>query len=214
MYEPEALDKIMRMCHEQGALIIADEVLTGFGRTGRLFATDYLLEQPDMVCLSKGLTGGTMALGVTTCKDNIYQAFLSEERLKMLFHGHSYTANPVACSAGLASMDLLLAQSRQESIRRINNRHLAFVQKIKEHSHVLNARVLGTIMAFECATGEGQTYFSSLRDWLYNFFITEKIVLRPLGNTVYFLPPYCITDEQLQQVYSAIEKMLKQLADQ
>ncbi|SFH01351.1 adenosylmethionine--8-amino-7-oxononanoate transaminase [Pontibacter chinhatensis] len=206
MYKPEVLDKLMAICQQHGILNIADEVMTGFGRTGRTFATDYLQQKPDMVCLSKGLTGGTMALGATSCNEKIYEAFLHDDRSKTLFHGHSYTANPVACAAGLASLDLLLQPETQESINHIAQRHAAFAASIKDLPQVLEVRQQGTILAIEFYDG-ATSYFSDLRDTLYSFGLDNGVILRPLGNIIYVIPPYCITDAQLDQVYQTLKGM-------
>ncbi|MDO8993010.1 MAG: aminotransferase class III-fold pyridoxal phosphate-dependent enzyme, partial [Daejeonella sp.] len=190
-------------------LTIADEVMTGFGRTGRLFASDHLSEQPDLMCFSKGLTGGTMALGLTTCTLDIYNAFLSDDKLKTLFHGHSFTANPVACSAALASLDLLLDKETIKNIARITQSHHEFQNKIKDHPRLKNIRQTGTILALEWESTGETSYFNNLRDNLYNFFLDQGIILRPLGNIVYVLPPYCINTEQLSYVYLKIEEALE-----
>ncbi|MGV3557608.1 adenosylmethionine--8-amino-7-oxononanoate transaminase [Larkinella arboricola] len=212
MYEPEVLDQFIRLARRHGALIITDEVMTGFGRTGKLFASHYLREQPDLMSLSKGLTGGTMALGVTTCTQEIYDAFLSEDRYKTLFHGHSFTANPLACTAALASLDLLLTDETQASIQRIGQRHAAFAEQLKQKPGVKNVRQRGTILAFDLdVDGQASSYFSNIRDVAYNFLLNECVLMRPLGNVLYVFPPYCITDEQLDTVYAAIEKLLKHL---
>lgn len=211
MYEPAALDALIRACREHGILVLADEVMTGFGRTGKRFAMEYLESTPDIICLSKGLTGGTMALGVTSCTEDIYDAFLSDDKLKTLFHGHSFTANPVACTASLASMDLFLSQEYADHIRRITLAHAAFRERIAGHPRIRNLRQRGTVVAFEVSTAEGDTYTNSIRDYLYNFFLERRIMLRPLGNTLYIMPPYTITDEQLEKVYAAIEALLRQL---
>ncbi len=118
MYEAKYLNELMAHCRKEGVLLIADEIFTGFGRTGKPFACDHLTEQPDIMCFSKGLTGGTMALGLTTCTQQIFDAFLSDDRLKTLFHGHSFTANPVACSAALASMYLFLDDTTEINIKK------------------------------------------------------------------------------------------------
>lgn len=209
MYPARSLDKLISMCRDKGLLVIADEVMTGFGRTGKIFASDHLLHKPDIICLSKGLTGGAMALGVTACIDTIYETFYSEDSLKTFFHGHSFTANPLACTAALASLDLLERQETQASILRINARHEAYKEKVEQHPKLKNVRVLGTILAFELRTDERDTYFNSIRDYLYQFFIERGILLRPLGNTLYVLPPYCITDADLAKVYSAIDELLR-----
>jgi adenosylmethionine-8-amino-7-oxononanoate aminotransferase len=206
MYSPEVLDRLLTICQAHNILTIADEVMTGFGRTGRTFASDYLENKPDMVTLSKGLTGGTMALGVTSCSAGIYESFLHEDKSKTFFHGHSYTANPVACSAGLASMDLLLQEDTQQNISRISSRHAAFATGIASLPHIKQVRQQGTILAIEFET-DGTSYFSNLRDTLYNYGLEQGVILRPLGNIIYLIPPYCITNEQLDQVYQTIQGM-------
>ena len=209
MYEAEYLDQLMAHCRQEQVLLIADEVFTGFGRTGKAFACEHVSVQPDVMCFSKGLTGGTMAMGLTTCAQFIYDAFLSEDRLKTLFHGHSYTANPIACSAAQASLDLFLAASTMENIHRIEKSHSQFALKIKHHPRIRSTRQTGTILAMEWETGSDTSYFSSLRDRLYLYFLDAGIILRPLGNIIYILPPYCITDEQLDYIYRKIENALE-----
>jgi len=211
MYEAKYLDELMAHCRKEGVLLIDDEVFTGFGRTGKPFACNHVSVQPDIMCFSKGLTGGTMALGLTTCTQQIFDAFLSDDRLKTLFHGHSYTANPVACSAGLASLDLFLDPSTQQNIDRIIASHKQFALRIKDHPKIRITRQTGTILAMEWETGTDTSYFSSLRDRLYQYFLEAGIILRPLGNIIYILPPYCITDEQLNYIYAKIECALDEL---
>jgi adenosylmethionine-8-amino-7-oxononanoate aminotransferase len=211
MYEAEDLNDLMAHCRKEGVLMIADEVFTGFGRTGKLFACDYVMEQPDIMCFSKGLTGGTMAFGLTTCTQEIYDAFLSEDKLKTLFHGHSYTANPVACSAALASLDLTLEPATMENIKRIEAMHRQFAAKISHHPKIKTTRQTGTIIAMEWETGSSTSYFSSLRDRLYQYFLDAGIILRPLGNILYILPPYCITNDELNYIYSKIEQALEEI---
>lgn len=209
MYEAEPLDELIRFCKEQEILVIADEVMTGFGRTGKMFASNYLTEQPDMMCFSKGLTGGTMPLGITSCTQAIYDRFLSDDKLKTLFHGHSFTANPVACAASLASMDLLLQNQTIEQIEMISMKHEAFKNKFKGHPKLVDIRQRGTILAMEWNYGNSTSYFNEVRDKLYNFFLENKIIMRPMGNVLYLLPPYCITSNELDFVYSKIEEALE-----
>ncbi|MDP9078544.1 MAG: adenosylmethionine--8-amino-7-oxononanoate transaminase [Bacteroidota bacterium] len=211
MYEAKYLNELMAHCRKEGVLMIDDEVFTGFGRTGKSFACDHVMVQPDIMCFSKGLTGGTMALGVTTCSGKIYNAFLSDDKLKTLFHGHSFTANPVACAAALASMDLFVSPSTQENINRIVESHANFSRKIQDHPKIKTIRQTGTIIAMEWETGNNTSYFSSLRDKLYKYFLDAGIILRPLGNTIYILPPYCITDEELSYIYNKIEQALEEI---
>lgn len=208
MYEAQYLNELMAHCRAAGVLMIDDEIFTGFGRTGKSFACNHVAEQPDIMCFSKGLTGGTMALGLTTCTQQIFDAFLSDDKLKTLFHGHSFTANPVACAAALASMDLFLQPSTAENIKRIADQHRQFTLKIKDHPKIKAVRQTGTIIAMEWETGADTSYFSTLRDKLYNYFMAAGIIIRPLGNIIYILPPYCITNEELNYIYSKIEQAL------
>ncbi|OCX53964.1 adenosylmethionine--8-amino-7-oxononanoate transaminase [Mucilaginibacter sp. PPCGB 2223] len=208
MYEAKYLDELIAHCRAEQVFTIADEVMTGFGRTGERFACDHLQQQPDVMCFSKGLTGGTMALGITTCTQQIYDAFLSDDKHKTLFHGHSFTANPVACSAALASMDLFMQPETMANIKRIVASHVAFGKKIKDHPKVKDVRQTGIIIAIEWETGAGTSYFSTLRDKLYQYFLDAGIILRPLGNVLYILPPYCISNEQLGYIYGKIEEAL------
>ncbi|WP_207426373.1 adenosylmethionine--8-amino-7-oxononanoate transaminase [Pedobacter sp. SYSU D00535] len=209
MYEASHLDELLAFCKENRIFAIADEVMTGFGRTGRLFASEYMSNQPDLVCLSKGLTGGTMALGVTSCTVEIFKAFLSDDKLKTLFHGHSFTANPIACAAALASLDLTLRPETMQSIQRIADRHRHFAEKLRGNKKLRSIRQTGTIIAFEWETNADTSYFNMLRDQLYAYFLADGIILRPLGNILYILPPYCISDEDLSFIYSKIEQALE-----
>ena len=211
MYEAEYLNQLMAHCKQENVLMIDDEVFTGFGRTGKRFACDHVQVQPDIMCFSKGLTGGTMALGLTTCTQQIYDAFLSDDKLKTLFHGHSFTANPVAIASALASLDLFLEPATAANMQRIQASHKQFAAKIKHHPKIKTVRQTGTIIAMEWETGDNTSYFSSLRDKLYHYFLAEGIILRPLGNVIYILPPYCITDAELGYVYSKIEQALEEI---
>jgi adenosylmethionine-8-amino-7-oxononanoate aminotransferase len=208
MYEPEVLDKMIRLCQDNNVFTIADEVMTGFGKTGKTFASDYLLNKPDMMCLSKALTGGTIPMAITTFTQEIYNGFYDDDVNKALFHGHTFTANPTGCAAALASIDLLQTEEMQISIQRIHHLHIAFESKIKIHPKVSKTRVLGVIFALEVTTHSQESYYGTMRNKLYNFFIENGIILRPVGNIIYILPPYIITDNQLQKVYQTIEKAL------
>ena len=209
MYQPAALDTLIRMCKESNVLTIADEVMTGFGKTGKTFASDYLVEQPDMMCLSKALTGGTIPMAITTFTQPIFDAFYDEDINKALFHGHTFTANPTGCAAALASLELLQTPEIQANILRVNANHLAFEKRVKSHPKVVTTRVLGVIFALEIKTESAASYYGNLRNKLYNFFIENGVILRPVGNIVYILPPYIITDEQLEKVYQVVESALE-----
>lgn len=209
MYAPESLDKLMAICKKNRVFTIADEVMTGFGKTGKTFACNYLNEQPDMMCLSKALTGGTIPMAITTFTQEIYDGFLDSDVNKALFHGHTFTANPTGCAAALASLELLQTNTTQENLIRVNNRHLIFKKRIVQHPKVKATRVLGVIFALEVETETKASYYGELRNKLYDFFIKNGVILRPVGNIVYILPPYIITDEQLEKVYEVVEKALE-----
>ena len=202
------LGRVAQIAQGHGTQLIADEVMTGFGRTGTMFASNQLKEQPDIMAMSKGLTGGTLPLSITSCSAKIFDAFWSDDKMKALFHGHSYTANPVGCAAALASLDLMEQEESKANIRRINEQHASFRERLKGHPALQRVQQTGTILALEFTTPDDTSYFNDLRDKLYYFFLDRKILLRPLGNVIYILPPYCITNEQLASVYSAIEESL------
>jgi adenosylmethionine---8-amino-7-oxononanoate aminotransferase len=209
MYEPEVLDKMIAICNENKVFTIADEVMTGFGKTGKTFATDYLVNKPDMMCLSKALTGGTIPMAITTFCQEIFDGFYDDDINKALFHGHTFTANPTGCAAALASIELLQSQEMKDNIVRVNQSHLEFENRIKKHPKVKNTRILGVIFALEVKTESQESYYGTLRNKMYNFFIENGVILRPVGGTVYILPPYIITKNQLDKIYQTIENVLE-----
>ena len=211
MYAPETLDSLIALAHENQLLCIADEIMTGFGRTGKWFAMDYLTHKPDIACFSKGLTGGMMAMGITTCSNALFDAFLSDDRKKTLFHSHSFTANPMACAAALASMDLMEKQETWDNIMRVEASHEAWKNENQDHAIIKHIRIQGTILAFELAVGESNGYMHSIRDRAYQYFIKKGILMRPLGNTLYILAPYCISNQELALIYSEIENFVAEL---
>jgi adenosylmethionine-8-amino-7-oxononanoate aminotransferase len=172
---------------------------------------DYLIHKPDIACFSKGLTGGMMAMGVTTCSDALFDTFLSNDRKKTLFHSHSFTANPMACAAALASMDLMEKPETWKNIERIEASHSAWKSKMHGHSIIQDIRIQGTIIAFELALGESNGYMHSIRDRAYQYFIKKGVLMRPLGNTLYILAPYCISNDELDLIYSEIENFVSEL---
>lgn len=211
MYAPETLDALIALAHENQLMCIADEIMTGFGRTGKWFAMDYLTHKPDIACFSKGLTGGMMAMGITTCSNALFDTFLSDDRKKTLFHSHSFTANPMACAAALASMDLMEKQETWDNITRVEASHQAWKNENQDHGIIKQIRIQGTILAFELAVGESNGYMHSIRDRAYRYFIKKGILMRPLGNTLYILAPYCISNEELALIYSEIENFVAEL---
>jgi adenosylmethionine-8-amino-7-oxononanoate aminotransferase len=213
MMDPALLDQLLDAATEQGILCLADEVMTGFGRTGKLFAGEYLRHNADIICLSKGLTGGTMALGVTATTERIFEAFLSDDKRKTLFHGHSFTANPLACTAALASLDLVQRPEFMENVRRVTRRHQAFLGTLRSYPIVAHPRALGTVLAFEINSGRDE-YVNAIGPAITRDALTRGIYLRPLGNTVYFMPPYCITEKEMDQVYDFLVHCLTRYLNQ
>jgi adenosylmethionine-8-amino-7-oxononanoate aminotransferase len=211
MYEPKELDRLMAVCKEYNVFTIADEVMTGFGKTGKNFACDYLTVQPDMMCLSKALTGGTIPMAITSFTQEMYDGFYNDDVNKALFHGHTFTANPTGCAAALASLELLQSAEMQENLKRINTRHLTFKAEIESHPRVKTARVLGVIFALEITRESNEDYYGGFRNKLYDFFIENGVIMRPVGNIIYILPPYIISDELLANIYDTVKQALEKI---
>jgi adenosylmethionine-8-amino-7-oxononanoate aminotransferase len=212
MYDSKKLDALLSFLKKQNIICIADEVLTGFYRTGKFFAGDYVSEKADIICLSKALTGGTMALGVTACTQIVYDAFVSDDKNKTFFHGHSFTANPLACTAALASLNLLQRDACGRQIDKIVNRQKNFLEKLQpfEKKNVIkNLRLLGTIFAFEITTTGKDEYLHNIGIIFTKYCLENGVYLRALGNTIYIMPPYCITKKELKQIYEVIQKFLE-----
>lgn len=208
MYEAEALDQLLHVCKQFEVITIADEVMTGFGRTGKMFATDYCTNKPDIICLSKGITGGFMPLGVTMCTAKIYEAYRTSDRTKTFFHGHSYTANPLACAAAVASLEWFEKGNVFSSIERISVEMKIVCAKFSRHPRVLESRCIGTILAIEIISEEQSGYLNSVGESVPEFFQRRGVVLRPLGNVVYVIPAYSIHETQLRHVVNVIDEFL------
>lgn len=208
-YSAAWLDRLIDLARSSGVLCIADEVMTGFGRTGRLFASDYLNHQPDIFCLSKGITGGMLALGATTCTAAVQDAYRHKDILKTFFHGHSYTANPIACAAANASFELLTTDQCQQNITRISSSFSHFKKRVITHHKINSVTHLGAILAIEFNSPGDTSYVNEARHELYPFFLSRNVLLRPMGNIIYIIPPYVITDEELDLVYHAILEYLR-----
>lgn len=209
MYSPDSLDQLIALCKQYNTFTIADEVMTGFGKTGKNFACDHLNQQPDMMCLSKALTAGTIPMAITSFTNEIYDGFYDDDTNKALFHGHTFTANPTGCAAALASIHLLEQPETTKNIQRIHEQHLAFQQKMEQHPKVKTTRIQGVIFALDLNVSGTHDYYGPLRNQLYKHFMNHKIILRPVGNTIYILPPYIINNEQLKKIYQTIEEALK-----
>ena len=206
MHDAEGLEEILKLVKRYGVITVADEVMTGFGKTGKYFASDYLSEKPDVMCMSKALTAGLIPMAVTSCTQKVYDAFYSTEISKGLFHGHTYTANPLACTAALAGIELLQSKEIQQNIQRIIIAHQKFDSEIKNHPKVGSTRQTGTIYALDLNVKMER--YGNLRDKLMQHFMKNGVFLRPLGNTIYISTPYVITDEQLQKIYDTIKSAL------
>ncbi|MEE4001743.1 adenosylmethionine--8-amino-7-oxononanoate transaminase [Tenacibaculum sp. FZY0031] len=209
IHKAEDLNNILEVCKSNDILTIADEVMTGFGKTGNHFASDEIATKPDIICLSKALTAGLVPMSITSCTEEIYTAFLDNDIAKGFFHCHTYSANPIACSAALASIELLKTQEIQDNIQFIEKSNKTFAKKTENHPKVNSTRCKGVILAIDLNTNSGR--YGSLRDQLLTSFMNEGVFLRPLGNTIYIQPPYVITKEQLDKIYTTIEKVLDSL---
>lgn len=209
MYAAEHLDKILSVCVEHSIITIADEVMTGFGKTGKNFASDYIKTKPDIICMSKALTAGFVPMAITSCRQKIYDAFLSDSVETAFFHAHTYTANPIACAASIASLELLKSDKIQDNIGKIITAHQIFNNKIKNHQAVNSTRQLGVIYAIDININTSR--YGQQRDKIFQFFMQRGICLRPLGNTVYILPPYIIKQQELNMIYDCIEEFLDQV---
>jgi adenosylmethionine---8-amino-7-oxononanoate aminotransferase len=209
VHPPEFLQRIRELTSRFGALLIADEVLTGFGRCGRMFACDCAGIKPDIMCLSKGLTGGFMPLGATIATKRIFDAFTAPDRRHTLFHGHSYTANPLACAAAIANLQIFHEEPVFDRIASIAQAHQEQARRFRQHPAVGDVRVIGTVAALELRADDAG-YLSQLGPKLYRAFLERGVLLRPLGNVIYVLPPYAITPDELRSVYDVIEEVIQQ----
>jgi adenosylmethionine-8-amino-7-oxononanoate aminotransferase len=208
VWDAATLRAIRERTATAGVLLIADEVLTGFGRTGPHFACARADVVPDIVCLSKGLTGGFLPLGATVTREEIFAAFLSPDRRRTFFHGHSYTANPIACAAALASLSLLDDASARARAA-IEHAHEAGLARLAGHPRVRACRGLGTVAAFDIDLSAEPGYLSPVGQELAAYALRAGVLLRPLGNVVYLLPPYCSTADDLGHAYDVIAQFLE-----
>jgi len=211
LYSAETLAAMHAICARWSVLFIADEVMTGWGRTGTLLACEQAGIVPDILCLSKGLTGGAIPLAVTVASPMIFGAHLSQDRADMLFHSSSYTANPIACAAACANLAIWESEPVLERVANLAARQKLRLDRIATMPGVHNPRQLGTITAFEIATRDGD-YLSSLWADLMALFRERNLLLRPLGNTVYTMPPYCIDDDDLDQLYAGLGEAVTRFA--
>ncbi|WP_339707417.1 adenosylmethionine--8-amino-7-oxononanoate transaminase [uncultured Kriegella sp.] len=206
MHDADGLNRIVSLLQQHNVLTIADEVMTGFGKTGSYFASDHVDTKPDIMCFSKALTAGLMPMAITSCTLNVYEAFYSDELTKGLFHGHTYTANPLACAAALAGIELLRSNEIQSDIQCVIAAHQKFDAEIKSHPKVAGTRQCGIIYALDLNVKMER--YGNLRDRLFKHFMDNGVYLRPLGNTIYISAPYIVSDDQLQKIYGTIKGAL------
>jgi adenosylmethionine-8-amino-7-oxononanoate aminotransferase len=212
MYAPEGLLAVVRAVQENGALVIFDEIMTGFGRTGKLFAHQHLSGFcPDIICLSKGLTGGFLPMGLTVFRQSIYEEFRNAPLEGTFFHGHSFTANPLACAAANASLGLFEEQATWDGIRLQVEMHKQFASELATHPVAQNVRQTGTILAFDLVSKE-KGYLSSIGPAFASEILKYDVLLRPLGNVVYLMLPYCASKDDMLQVYHSILSTLQKLS--
>ncbi len=210
MCRPIFIQRLAERLRSAGVLLIFDEVMTGFGRTGSLFACEQAQVTPDLLCLSKGLTGGFLPMSVTVCREAIYAAFLGETFDRAFAHGHSFTANPLGCAAALASLSLFAEENTLERIATIEAIHRHRLSALIGQPRVERPRVMGSIAALDIQASDAG-YASRIGLFLRQFFLDRGLLLRPLGNTLYLLPPYCITADELHRAWDTVEAALQQL---
>jgi len=209
MVRPEFIKKVSELVTNHNSLLIADEVMTGFGRTGSLFAFQQANIQPDLIAISKGLTSGFLPMGITLSKEKIFQSFVSDSPKKTFWHGHSFTANPLGCAAANASLDLL--EKEPNKFLKFEEKHLLLIKKLNYLPFVKKVRICGTIIAFDLEIGTNSGYLNTIGKKIKTLAIEKGLFIRPLGNVIYLLPPLCITDNQLEISYEIIHDILVSL---
>ncbi|SEK88283.1 adenosylmethionine-8-amino-7-oxononanoate aminotransferase [Aquimarina amphilecti] len=209
MFEAQYLNEILKICVANTVITIADEVMTGFGKTGKNFASEYVETKPDIISMSKALTAGFVPMAVTSCTQNIYEAFLDDSVGKAFFHAHTYSANPIACSVAIAGIELLSSEEIQKNIEVIIESHQDFDLKIRNHSKVKTTRQKGVIYALDLDIEMDR--YGKKRYEIFDHFMKNGVCLRPLGKTIYLLPPYVIKKGQLDKIYDTIISVLNSL---
>lgn len=210
VWPKKALETICSLSRKKGLYLIFDEVMTGFGRTGELFAFQKLGITPDILCLSKGLTGGFLPLALTIANKKIYNSFLSKEKKHLFFHGHSFTGNPISCAAAAANIKEIKKPKWKKEWSRIQSFHEKKIKRLKDHANLIDVRNCGTMAALEFRIKK-QGYGSHFAEKLSLRALHKGVFLRPLGNIVYILPPYCTTNKELEQIWSVIEEELEKI---
>jgi adenosylmethionine-8-amino-7-oxononanoate aminotransferase len=208
IYPPWVLAEMARICKAHGVLLIADEVMTGWGRTGTLFACEQAGVEPDIGCYSKGITGGALPLAVTLCRADIFGAHYSQDRRKTFFHSSSYTANPIACAAALANLKVWAEEPVTQRIADLAAAHRRGLDRFRDDRRFANVRQLGTIAALDLAVTDAG-YLADVGPRLFGEFMARDLLIRPLGNTIYLMPPYCSTADEIAAAYDAIGEVAR-----
>ncbi|MEC7005107.1 MAG: adenosylmethionine--8-amino-7-oxononanoate transaminase [Bacteroidota bacterium] len=208
MYSPASLSKLLEIAKQYGVLTIADEVFTGFGRTGSWFASDYLNEKPDIMCLSKTVTGGFLPLGLTAVNELVFNAFYSDEQKHTFLHGHSYTGNPLCCASANAALELMHKDDFWPKLKGIENRISYHISRLKTHEFVRDARCVGAIGAIEVDRGGKSSYFNDSGKEIYKKLLQKGVILRPLGNVFPVVVPYCIQENDIDHIFNSLEEIL------
>jgi adenosylmethionine-8-amino-7-oxononanoate aminotransferase len=212
VWPPEFLAGVRRLCDRHGVLMIADEVLTGFGRTGRMFACEHAAISPDIICLSKALTGGYLPLGATITSESVYEAFLSDDRTKTFFHGHSFTANPLACAVAIASLALFHETAVLDRVHQLEGWLRQGLPPLASLPSVGEVRILGGVGIVELVTDKAARtaggYLDHVGPRLARAFLDRGLLLRPLGNILYFMPPYVVTERETAWAIEQIHDVL------
>lgn len=211
IYSTNVLAQLAEICARYGVLLIADEVMTGWGRTGRLFACAHADVAPDILCVAKGITGGSLPLAATLCKPQIFDAHYSQDRSKTFFHSSSYTANPIACAAAVANIEVWENEPVASRLRGLEDMQRVGLAKLSDLPMLENARQIGTITAMDVKVNR-PGYLAEIGPRLYASLLDRGVLLRPLGNTLYVMPPYGVTQEDLDCVYSAIAEAVQAFA--
>ena len=209
MVRPQFIKKVSETIKNNNSLLIADEVLTGFGRCGSLFAFQKAKILPDLISISKGLTGGFLPMGITLSKEKIFQSFIDDSPRKTFWHGHSFTANPLGCAAANASLDLL--EKEPQKYFSLEEKHLSHLVKFKKLSFIKKIRITGTIAALDLEIGNNRGYLNNIGKKIKTLSMEQGLFIRPLGNVLYLLPPLCISDDQLEKSYWIIKQVLNDL---
>ena len=208
VWPKEFLSGVRELCDRYDVLMIADEVLTGFGRTGKMFACEHAGISPDILCLSKALTAGYLPMAVTAATEMVFEAFFSDDRSKAFYHGHSYTANPLGCAVALASLDLFQEEGTLKRVQELEIQMKARLELFRGHPRVADVRGIGGVAVLELATSTGG-YLDDIGPRLASEFVNRNLLLRPMGNILYFMPPYVITESEVDWAFDQIHDVLR-----